>query len=227
MSKLKNNNQELWDNYYENPNIENRNKILICYLPYMRSVVGKLASTMPAKIDMRDMMNEGFLGLSAAFQNYNPSRAVKFETYAHRRIRGSILDWLRNQDYLSRAERKRQRELGASHKKENFFLHLDAIDYDTGGRKHLFHDTVGFWEKTNPLENIQRKETEKCMKEKIKLLTPQEQDVIYYYFYRDFNHHEIGRVLNISESRSCQINKKAIGKLRKKLISNGMGNFNA
>lgn len=80
------------------------------YLPMVKSLAHHVASRLPHNaIDLNDLIQAGVLGLIDAVKRFDPSRGIKFETYAHLRVKGAILDELRAQDTLPRTWRHRAR----------------------------------------------------------------------------------------------------------------------
>lgn len=88
---------------------EIREKLLIEYLPLVKSVAGRMALGFPKSVEVSDLISTGFIGLSEALSNFDPSRGVKFETYAVPRIKGAILDELRSLDWVPRSTRAKSR----------------------------------------------------------------------------------------------------------------------
>lgn len=88
-----------------------REKLIQEYLPYVRRIVQRIASHLPASVDVEDLMNVGVIGLIQAVDRFDPQRDNKFMTYAVFRIKGAVLSELRSRDYLSRSGRRKLREL--------------------------------------------------------------------------------------------------------------------
>src|SRR5207253_4087960 len=80
-------------------------------LPLIKHIAHRVATRLPSNIEMRDLINAGVLGLLDAVEKFEPERNVKFKTYAEVRIRGAILDSLRNLDWAPRSLRKRSKDL--------------------------------------------------------------------------------------------------------------------
>src|ERR1700758_4316712 len=80
-------------------------------LPLIKHIAHRVAMRLPATIEMRDLVNAGVLGLLDAVDKFEPERGVKFKTYAEVRIRGAILDSLRNLDWAPRSLRKKSKDL--------------------------------------------------------------------------------------------------------------------
>lgn len=88
-------------------NKEKRDKYVINYLPLVKHIVGKLAIYLPSHVDQEDLIEAGILGLIEASERFNEDKKVNFKTYAFYRIRGSILDYLRLQDWVPRSVREK------------------------------------------------------------------------------------------------------------------------
>src|SRR5437762_13837568 len=80
-------------------------------LPVIRHIAHRVATRLPANVEIRDLINAGVLGLLDAVEKFEPERGVKFKTYAEVRIRGAILDSLRNRDWAPRSLRKKSKDL--------------------------------------------------------------------------------------------------------------------
>jgi RNA polymerase sigma factor for flagellar operon FliA len=103
--------QTIWENYKKTMNPDTRDKMLNEYLPLVKNVAGRMAMGFPKSVELNDLISTGVIGLIEAFNNYDPSRGVKFETYAVPRIRGAILDELRALDWVPRSTRAKSREI--------------------------------------------------------------------------------------------------------------------
>jgi RNA polymerase sigma factor FliA len=79
------------------------------YAPLVKHVAGRIAIFLPSHIQMEDLLSDGTLGLLDALEKFNPSKNVQFRTYATLRIRGAILDGLRNLDWVPRSVRRTAR----------------------------------------------------------------------------------------------------------------------
>lgn len=88
-----------------------RDEIIEGNLDLVHYIVSRLAPELPASVDRDDLISAGIVGLIKAVDRFDPSRAVKFETYASCRIRGEVLESLRQADPVPRALRRKIREL--------------------------------------------------------------------------------------------------------------------
>jgi len=100
-----------WITFKETNSAELRERLLEEYLPLVKSVAGRMALGFPKSVELSDLVSTGVIGLIEALSNYDPSRGVKFETYAVPRIRGAILDELRSLDWVPRSTRAKSREI--------------------------------------------------------------------------------------------------------------------
>ena len=81
------------------------------YIPLVRTVVSRLALTLPPHVDGEDLYSAGLGGLLSAIRQYDPTAGTAFETYARLRIRGSILDELRRMDWVPRSVHTKARKV--------------------------------------------------------------------------------------------------------------------
>ncbi len=100
-----------WNRFQKSKSEDARRKLLDKYVPLVRTVAARMAMGFPRSVELSDLVNTGVIGLIEAFGNFDPSRGVKFETYAVPRIRGAILDELRALDWVPRSTRAKSREI--------------------------------------------------------------------------------------------------------------------
>ena len=99
--------QKLVDAYKANPTSTLKNRIIIEATPLIRSIVGKINKPSTPLFDHDDLFNIGAAGLLQSLDSYSADKEVKFNTFAYYRIRGSIIDYIRSIDELSRTSRSR------------------------------------------------------------------------------------------------------------------------
>ena len=85
-----------------------RDKLIIDHLPLVKHVVGKIMISLPSHVDREDLIEYGTIGLIEAAGRFDKKKGVKFKTYAYHRIRGSVLDYLRLQDWVPRSVREKE-----------------------------------------------------------------------------------------------------------------------
>lgn len=81
------------------------------YLPLVKTVVGRLAMTLPSHVDIEDLHSAGLVGLLNALRNYDSKCGTSFETYASLRIRGAVFDELRKLDWVPRSIHAKARKV--------------------------------------------------------------------------------------------------------------------
>ena len=101
---------ELWAGYVSDRAPELRDRLILHYAPLVKFVAGRVGSGLPAHVEQADLVSYGTFGLIDAITRYQPSREVKFESYAMARIRGAIIDELRSTDWIPRSVRMKARQ---------------------------------------------------------------------------------------------------------------------
>src|SRR5271157_6442576 len=91
--------------------IEVRDQIVIEHLPLVKAIAIRVHENLPVHVDLDDLIHAGVLGLFDAVTKYDESKNVAFHSYAKHRIKGAILDSLRQLDWASRDLRKRQKQV--------------------------------------------------------------------------------------------------------------------
>src|SRR6476620_4262873 len=92
-----------------------KDKLVLEYSPLIKFIAQKIAVRLPSNIELDDLISSGVIGLMDAIDKYDPTRDNKFKTYAEFRIRGSILDELRAQDWVPRSVRDKAKQLERCH----------------------------------------------------------------------------------------------------------------
>lgn len=82
-----------------------REALILQHLPLVRQTLGRIAARLPQHVSREDLLEAGTVGLVDAARRFDPGRNVRFSTYAITRIRGAILDALREEDWLPRSLR--------------------------------------------------------------------------------------------------------------------------
>lgn len=91
-------------------NIE-RDELILEHLPQIKYIAQRISTKLPSHVELNDLVSAGILGLLDAIEKFDPNRGVKFKTYAELRIKGAILDSLRNLDWAPRSLRKKSKDL--------------------------------------------------------------------------------------------------------------------
>jgi RNA polymerase sigma factor FliA len=88
-----------------------RDELVVSHLPLVKFIVDRIASSLPPHLDREDLRSAAIVGLISAAERFDPSRGVQFKTFAEQRIRGTIMDELRAQDWLTRSLRDKFKKL--------------------------------------------------------------------------------------------------------------------
>jgi len=225
-------------------------KLIVEYAPLIKYIAQKIASRLPANIELDDLISSGVIGLMDSIDKYDATRDNKFKTYAEFRIRGAILDELRAQDWVPRSVREKAKQLERCYTKIQQKTGRHATDEEVceelGINTEEFHDLLnqvrsvslisyddisnfsktdkkmlhGFTENekgANPFSEVNSATIRKLIAESIQDLPEKQRLVLSLYYYEDLNLKEIGRVLDVTESRVSQLHTQAIIKLKSKL----------
>jgi RNA polymerase sigma factor for flagellar operon FliA len=217
----------------------------------VKYIAQRLAFRLPPSVTVDDLIQAGVIGLIDAIDKYDPRRDTSFKTYAEFRIRGAMLDALRNLDWAPRSVRQKEHTLTRAYEELERHLGRPARDEEVAAYLELDVDELHDWlnqlkgttlvslespglrtpdgEALNlldmlssdrgddPAELIQASNLKALVAQAIDELPQQEKVVIALYYYEELTMKEIGRVLEITESRVSQVHSKAILRLRAKL----------
>jgi len=216
-------------------------------LPFVQALARRLAASMPHSIDIADLVQDGMIGLIDAANRFDEERGIKFETFAERRVRGSMIDALRRGAW-PRGIRKIRRELEAA--REHLRHELGAEPSLSDLANHLGADEahlsrtiirINTIESTSPLatvENVDEAslppvlvpseppapdkaceigEVQRRVRAAIGALPPRERKVVSLYYFGEVTMKKIGEAIGVNESRVSQLHARAVQRLRKLL----------
>jgi RNA polymerase sigma factor FliA len=104
---------EVRQRYHAAPGSAAEGELVQQHLPLVKTVVGRVAMTLPAHVDLDDLQSVGVIGLLNALRNFDEKNGASFETYARIRIHGAVMDELRRMDCVSRTVRDKARKVQA------------------------------------------------------------------------------------------------------------------
>lgn len=241
--------KKLWDEYEKTKSPEVREKIILEYAPLVKIVAGRLSMYLGNNVEYEDLTSYGIFGLIDAIEKFDSGKAVKFETYASLRIRGSILDQIRKMDWIPRTLRQRQKKIDTAIKEfeinEGYTPSDDEVADKLGISTEEYvewqsqmkitnvislneymeqgaepvRDTAGKNKFDDPETAMSKSELKDMIKDALELLTEKEKKVILLYYYEDLTLKEISNILEVTESRISQLHTKALQKMKKKLGS--------
>ncbi|MBS3977615.1 MAG: sigma-70 family RNA polymerase sigma factor [Syntrophomonadaceae bacterium] len=222
----------LWLQYRRSKDEEARQQLLIHYLHLVKLAAGRLYVKMPVHLDREDLASFGVFGLLDALEKFDPARGVKFETYAYQRIRGAIIDELRAAHWAPRSAADRWRRLAEVSAEEAEALSPDETIASQVGflstvslEKFFFDDQEGLRHadlvadpaSPNPEAIYEERELLADLTKAVALLPDKDRLVLSLYYYEGLTLKEIGQVLEVSESRVCQLHARALLRLRQLL----------
>ncbi len=235
-------NYKIIELYSETKSIEVRDELVKEYSKLVNYAVWKYnlpITTGTSILEENDLIQFGMIGLLDAFEKFDASKGVKFETYAIIRIRGTIRDELRKLDWVPRSVRKKEREaqlaIERNEQKFNCGEYSEEIDENfqnstlrlVNMEKIKLHDDeeegvniVSDEIETDPYEKLRIEEEKDRLIDAIAQLPQRDRDVITLYYYEELTYSEIGKIMKISEGRVAQIHSRIISELRKTMESN-------
>jgi RNA polymerase sigma factor for flagellar operon FliA len=221
--------------------------LVLKHADLVKRIAYHLVSRMPPNVEVDDLIQAGMLGLLDAAKHYSATKGANFETYAGIRIRGAMLDEVRKSDWTPRSVHRNMREMADVVRRiENEKGH-DASPADVAGALGVsmeeYHklvqdaascrlfsfDQMGSSddesspsdhardERPGPLDHIQDTGFRDALAGAIGHLPEREKLVLSLYYDEDMNLREIGEVLEVSESRVCQIHGQALVRLRARM----------
>src|SRR5436190_1471482 len=228
-----------------------RDRIVLDHLSLVKAIAVRVHENLPVHVDLDDLVHAGVLGLFDAASKYDPAKKVVFHSYAKYRIKGAILDSLRQLDWASRDLRKRQkmveainRELTEKLKRTPTELEIAekmGVGLDRWRRMVLELRTVGLISastyssdhesgtpefpaaaESQPDSMCAREELREVLAVAVRTLPERYQKVVLLYYTKEMTMKEIGGILGINESRVSQIHKTALEKMATALHSAGI-----
>ena len=195
------------------------------------------SNRMPDSVQLNDLVQSGMIGLIEAAKNFKADKGCSFETYAGIRIRGAILDDIRKNDWVPRSvyqnsrkisaaiqtiERREKRSARAEEVAKELDINIneyhnmlkDSSNCELFSLDDMVVDPTQNNKSDDPYLQIQTKDLKRLVKEQLKQLPEREQMVLSLHAVDELNFKEIGKILEISESRVCQIHSQAINRLR-------------
>jgi RNA polymerase sigma factor for flagellar operon FliA len=129
-----------------------RENLILEYAPLIKYIAKKIAARLPANIELDDLISSGVIGLMDAIEKYDPCRDNKFKTYAEFRIRGTILDELRAQDWVPRSIREKSKVLERCYSKLEKEQGRHATDEEVCSELNI--SKTEFYDMLNKVRNI-------------------------------------------------------------------------
>jgi len=229
---------------YTAQGVPDKEQLVQEYSQLVKRLAFQLMAKLPASVQADDLIQNGMIGLLDAISRFEEGLGAQFETYAVQRIRGAMLDGLRENDWVPRGVRREMRRVEeAIHQLEHRNGRApsegelaEALGMPLGEYQRLLQDARGHQlvyledlggeqdeefldrhiagEQLDPLAILEDEEMRRALIRSIEGLPEREKLVMALYYDEDLNLKEIGEIMGVTESRVCQLHSQAIARLR-------------
>jgi RNA polymerase sigma factor for flagellar operon FliA len=227
-----------------------RDQVVLEHLPLVKAIAIRVHENLPVHVDLDDLVHAGVLGLFDAVEKYNPDKKVQFHSYAKHRIKGAILDSLRQADWASRDLRRRQKQIDVVTRELALKLGRTPVDAEvaeqmgvapdrwnkilvelrslgtvsaSGGDEERDHmQEFAATPELAPDRMCAHEQLRSTLARAVQTLPERYQKVVFLYYTNDMTMKEIGDVMGVNESRVSQIHKNALQKMAVVLQSEGI-----
>jgi len=242
-----NNILEVWRHYGQTKDTSLRERLILEYAHLVKYVAGRLSIYFGSNVEYDDLVGFGVFGLIDAIEKFDINKGVKFETYASLRIRGSVIDSIRELDWVPRSLRQKNKELEKAYTELENELGHSASDTEIAKKMDIsveeLHkilnnvnitamisledfleqnydsgiDVPNYNREDRPESHLEIVEIRDILSDSIDKLPEKEKTVISLYYYEEMTLKEISAIMGVSESRISQLHTKSILRLRGKL----------
>ncbi|MEM7561690.1 MAG: RNA polymerase sigma factor FliA [Pseudomonadota bacterium] len=229
--------------YAEVENLGEQDQI-VRHASLVKRIAYHLLNRLPPTVQIDDLIQAGMVGLLEAASNFDADMGASFETFAGIRIRGSMIDEIRRSDWTPRSVHRKYREVtDAIRKIENdtgedardadvaLALGISLSEYhqiliDSSSSRIYSIETLEENAQDSALPNSSEQTPEEFMghdeyqrqlAESIRLLPDKEQLVMSLYYDDEMNFREIGEILEVTESRICQLHGQALLRIKSRM----------
>lgn len=227
-------------------------ELILQYLPLATAIAAHIQRSLAVHVELDDLVHAGVMGLFDAAIKYKPDKEVTFPSYAKHRIRGAILDALRQLDWASRDLRRRYKQMetvsreltsrlgrspvqseiaeamGLSSRRWQALmvdfraLGLAATQQRASEREDQFTREAPCTPEQCPDQVFARSEMREKLNSAMEALPPRYRQVVKLYYEGDLTMKEIGGMLGVNESRVSQIHKSALQRMQNALDQSGI-----
>ena len=215
-----------------------QDELVVSYLPALRALAFRLKERLPSSIDVNDLISIGVEEMIKLASRYEKEQNNSFWGFVKKRVYGSMLDYLRSLDVMSRNSRKIIKDIdiiideyfqkNEEEPDDEYLakeLNLEVEKIKEVRQAHAvsyilpLDEQISYYTEDNTLEKIEREALLEKVSTVLETLKEREQLIIQLYYYEELNLKEISDMLGISESRISQIHKKLLRKLRERVVS--------
>lgn len=222
-----------------------KNQLLEEHAPLVKKLAHQMKAKLPPSVEVDDLIQAGMIGLLEAASHFEADKGASFETWATIRIRGAMMDQLRRGGWAPRSVAKTSREIGEARQKVEQRIGRAATAAEVARELAIDLQTYHAWLQDgeglylasldqlveehpelpvladgasgSPLQELMSDGFEQSLAAEISALPERERLVMALYYEQGLNMKEIGRVLDVTESRVCQLHAQAVSRLRKSL----------
>ena len=223
-------------NAYKSTIKKEQDEIVLKYMPALRAMAFRLKERLPSSIDVNDLISVGVEEMIKLSRKYDKEQNDSFWGYGKKRIYGSMLDYLRALDVVSRSDRKLVKSINTEI--DNYFNTHEEEPSDKYLAEKLNEDIEKIREARGvsgiitilpideQMELIGQSDVEKSVEKEdlilkiesaLKDFDERDQMIVQLYYYEELNLKEISEIMNISESRISQIHKRLLDRIRRSL----------
>ncbi|MFN0006958.1 MAG: sigma-70 family RNA polymerase sigma factor [Planctomycetota bacterium] len=235
--------ERLWATYRKRPEDTARNRLVEAYQPLVREVVRRFGYRLPRSVERGDLDTAANFGLMSAIEGFDPSRGVRFESYCELRVKGALLDELRNQDWLPRPWRTRielqkricerlrseknrepndeevarEMELPLDEYRQIFGVTMPGLPVGSMTSSEAGEDAVPgleVLEDTHSDAPGEKLTREEILRLVTQRLSVQEYRIVYLKYWEELSMREIGELMRLSESRVCKVHARLLDRLK-------------
>ena len=213
-----------------------QDELVIQYLPAVRAMAYRLRERLPASVDVNDLISIGTEEMIKLSRRYNKEQNDSFWGYGKKRVYGSMLDFLRSLDTMSRSNRRLiklvDHEITAylgEHGKEPDDAYLakvlgEDIEKVAEARNSAMivsvmslNEQITVLSAEDTAQTVEKDQLLEMVHQILSHFSEREQMIIQLYYFEELNLKEISDILDISESRISQIHKKLLAKIKEEL----------
>lgn len=190
-------------------------EVIESFLPLVGAIARTVSRGLPSTVEIDELINDGVIGLIGALQRYNPARRVVFSTYAGHRIRGAMLDGLRERDPLPRAYRRAQRIADAGARGRG---HATGIQFLELEHALLVPDD----EEASPEAIVLQSDLRRRVRCGLAALPPRDRQVLVLRMVQGLPLRAVAALLSLSITRTAEIQGRGLARMRRYLAGEPM-----
>jgi RNA polymerase sigma factor for flagellar operon FliA len=221
-----------------------RERLILEHLPQVRLIARRIHERLPDNVSLDDLISTGVIGLIAAVDHFDPAQGVQLKTYAEHKIRGAILDSLREMDWAPKNKRRRAKQIEAAinaleqrlgrapgeeeiaaelkvgleeYQQWLFEVHgltIGSLEFASEDHEGDRLNFIPDSEEKLPSTTLERAELERLLAQAIEQMPKMERTVLSLYYHEEATLREIAEITQMHLSRIAQLKSQGILRLR-------------